>query len=97
MVRDELLLRAVFTWCHLALAPQTQGALQMLCRLSTAEVRRALLVLEAIMAERLTWAKQKIAHAAISYRVPTDHELPDRLRSVATARCGVLAGWPDDE
>jgi RNA polymerase sigma-70 factor, ECF subfamily len=57
-------------------------ALRTLCRLSTAEVARALLVPEATMNKRLTRAKQKIARAAIPYRVPGDHGLPDRLRGV---------------
>ncbi len=78
------LLRLVFTCCHPALAVETQIALALrtLCGLTTAEVGRALLVPEATMAKRLTRAKQKITRAGIPYRVPDDHELPERLRGV---------------
>lgn len=84
VLRDDLL-RLVFTCCHPTLAFETQVALALrtLCGLSTAEVGRALLVPEATMGKRLTRAKQKIARAAIPYRVPDAHELPDRLRGVA--------------
>ena len=84
-VRDDLL-RLVFTCCHPTLAVDTQVALALrtLCGLSTAEVGRALLVPEATMTKRLTRAKQKIARARIPYRVPADHELPERLRGVVT-------------
>ena len=84
-VHDDLL-RLVFTCCHPALSPDTQVALSLhtLCGLSTPEVARALVVGEATMAKRLTRARQKIAVAGIPYRVPPDHELPDRLASVAT-------------
>jgi RNA polymerase sigma-70 factor, ECF subfamily len=83
VVRDDLL-RLVFTCCHPALDRATQVALALrtLCGLPTAEVGRALLVPEATMAKRLTRARQKIARAAIPYRVPDAHELPDRLRGV---------------
>ncbi|WP_246142636.1 RNA polymerase sigma factor [Nocardioides rubriscoriae] len=81
---DDDLLRLVFTCCHPSLAPTTQVALALrtLCGLDTAEVARALLTTEASMAKRLTRARQKIRDAHIPYRVPADHELPERWAAV---------------
>ena len=79
-------LRLIFTCCHPALAQEAQVALtlRLVCGLTTAEIARAFLVSEPTMAARITRAKKKIALAHIPYRVPSAHELPDRLDAVLT-------------
>ena len=87
-VVDDDLLRLIFTCCHPSLAPDARLALALrtLCQLSVAQVAATMLTTEAAMAKRLTRTRQKITVAGIAYRVPADHELPERLGPV----CGVV-------
>jgi RNA polymerase sigma-70 factor (ECF subfamily) len=82
--RGDDRLRLVFTCCHPALAPESRIALTLrtIGGLTTEEIAAAFLVPDATMGQRISRAKRKIREAAIPYRIPADHELPERLPAV---------------
>ena len=77
-------LRLIFTCCHPALGREAQLALTLraVAGLTTAEIARAFLVHESVIAQRIVRAKRKIVAAGIAYRVPEPGELSGRLEEV---------------
>ena len=78
------MLSLIFICAHPALSLEARVALtlRLVAGLSVQQIAGLFLLPEATIGQRISRAKRKIAVAHIPYRLPSDHELPDRLHGV---------------
>ena len=81
---DDDLLGLIFTACHPVLSPEARVALtlRLLGGLTTAEIARAFLTTEAVVAQRIVRAKRSLARAGVPFEVPSGPEREARVASV---------------
>jgi RNA polymerase sigma-70 factor (ECF subfamily) len=77
-------LRLIFTCCHPALSLEAQVALTLreVCGLTTEAIASAFLSNVSALAQRIVRAKAKIREARIPYQLPSQADLPERLKAV---------------
>ncbi|QDY76735.1 DUF6596 domain-containing protein [Streptomyces qinzhouensis] len=77
-------LRLMFLSCHPVLSTAARAALtlRLVAGLSAAEIARAFLVTETVVARRIADAKRTLAEARIPFELPPGAELTERLSSV---------------
>ena len=82
-IGDELL-RLIFTACHPLLSREARAALalRMICGLTTEEIARAFLQVEATVAQRIVRAKRTLSESGLAYETPRGEALSERLASV---------------
>lgn len=91
-------LRLMFACAHPAIDVATRAPLilQTVLGFDAGTIASAFLLAPATMGQRLVRAKHKIRDAAIPFRVPDPHELPEQLSSVLEAIYAAFAeGWTD--
>jgi RNA polymerase sigma factor (sigma-70 family) len=84
---DEIgddLLGLIFTACHPVLSPEARAALtlRLIGGLTTGEIARAYLSVEATIAQRIVRAKRTLGKAGLTFEVPRGKEREERLASV---------------